>query len=150
MSSFVRLPCPVFENTTHPTLQSQSYAATAAGFRELYCCKLERRIWKLEIYFINCLMEELGVSFDSITTEAVCTYSLHAVSPYPFLSSSLRSVMVARASLAPISRSGLFLNKLVKDSPRMQGNQINMLPFHLTSALLKQNLRAMPTRKLML
>jgi len=71
---------------------------------------------------MNCLMEGLGVSFDSIITEAVCRYPLPAVSPNLFMLSKFESVMVARASLAPISRSGFFLNKLVKKSAGMQGN----------------------------
>jgi len=81
---------------------------------------------------MNCLMEELGVWFDSITTEAYCRYVLHAVSPNPFKSAILGSVMVAGASQAPISRSGLPLNKLDQKSTAMQGNERNLLPFHLT------------------
>lgn len=55
----------------------------------------------MEIDFMNCLMEELGVSFDNITTSAVCRYPLPVVGPNLFIASKFESVMVARASLAP-------------------------------------------------
>lgn len=69
--------------------------------------KMEYTSWALQIYFMNSLIEELDVWFESITTEA-SRYFLFppcmVVSPNSLMSSSLGPVMIARASLAAISK----------------------------------------------
>lgn len=60
-------------------------------FKGKHSRKTDGTLWALQIYFMNCLMEELGVLYASITTEVCIATNIYLVWSFIIVAKSLNN-----------------------------------------------------------